>query len=875
MTTEINFQEDSTTREGREAILDAIISSSPDMAGKNNDRICWNYYNNKIDPAKFDYLRKSGRFEYPAKVRRIPKQRPYIDNLVSQQSQRPFAFSVYGIDDEFISKKYDTIVRGMLEMTEQKATEAYFTITSQLEQLNTQRQQIEQYMQQEPQNDQQKQAYAAMQQAYPKIKAQIEMLKVNLMKQSRITQDDMDKLDQFYRYKYRDTAEIIAQKAVRKLRQDLNIPYKEVHGVRHRCVTGKEYYMVDYIPGNKLPTFEVLNGMKVFAPASDNATWIQDGPWVRLEEGMNMDQILAEFGVYLDSDDMQAMKSMSPISPGVENGNFIATRNGAVLRDTVKGVYSGSGGAGNYVVNKVWWRAPRIISAKKAPNPYNPDMPFTHFIPTNKTIIHEADFRYEQATREWVSKANPDVRYKASEVETINKAKGEYVKSKTVYDRYKGFVIGNSIKKTFKDPIQPRPYTDLSHVLLPVVGRMHNTTTDAPYSLIWNTIDLQETYDLIHYHRELLLALSGVSGLVMDLAQKPESMDPDEWFYHMKMGRYLIETVTKTGRKNFAFNQFPRVDQSLNASIQYLDQMLRSVDESMGMVMGVTRQRLGQTVNSDQVGTFEMSRNLSMLTTEVIFREHDETVRQALTQCLNMAMRYCWDAGAMLQLVDQGIEYFAIPPKVLSEIEFYVRVENNTQEQFNLDELRKIGMGMSMKGQVSFKEFVSIYNSTSVRELEMKLEYLAKQAQEMMDMRSQTERDFESAIEDRKQKFQVELEKIRLESEERLKTFTEKMKDAQGRAKLALEQEMFEFEKQKWEDERALTINEQMNLAGIESRKIDSAEKTNALDNHVKLLVAQMNQLVSMAKIGSDHQMGNKQIAVDRMKAEKSGSSND
>lgn len=869
MITETNFSLDSTTKEGRLDILNMIIQSSPDMIGKKNEKICWDYYNNKVDPAKFDYLRKSGKYEYPAKIRRIPRQRPYIDNLVSQQSQRPFAFSVYSIDDESISKKYDRIVKGAIEMAENKAAQAYFAMTAQLGQLDQQRQQIFSMLQQQPQNEQQAQQVQQLQAQLPQINAQFDLIKYQMTRQQVVTKEDLDKHEQFYRYKYKDTSEIIAQKAARVLRQDLNIAYKETHGVKHRTVTGKEFYFVDYTPGAKLPTFDLLNGLKVFAPASDNASWTQDGPWVRIEEGLTYDQIISELGLYLDDEDVRDIQNMMPYYGTSDNGNFVATPNGAVLRDTVKGVYSGGGNTSDtYVVNKVWWRAPRIIKAKKSPNPFDRENPFTHFIPTDKTIIHEADYTYNPPTREWVSKDNPDVRYKAGQVETINKAKGEYIKQKTVWDRYKGFSINGQVVKAFKDPIQPRPLTDLAHVFLPVVGRMHNSTTDAPYSLIWNTIDLQETYDIIHYHRELLLALSGVAGVVMDISQKPEDMDPEEWYYQMKMGRFLIETVTKSGRKNFTFNQFPRIDMSLSSSIQYLDNMLQSVDETMGMVMGVTRQRLGQTVNTDQVGTFEMSRNLSMLTTEIIFREHDETIRQALTMCLNMAFRYCWDKGAMLQLVDDGIEYFSIPQEELARIEFYARIDNNTQESFNLDELRKVGMNMSMKGQVSFKEFVGIYTATSVKELEKKLEYLAKEAQELMDMRQNQQAEMQQGFQEKQQAFQKELQQIKIDSDANLKMIAEKMKSAEGAAKLELEKEALEFEKQKFEQEQRLAMTQAAANDQLGHRKIDADMEGNMVSEQVKLLTAKMNMLIESAKLSVDAQHNIKKLDVESRKVD-------
>ena len=289
---EVRFGEDSTTQEGRERILRTIIHNTVDFGGKKNDQICWDYYNNKQDPNKFNYLRKVGNFEFPAKVRRIPKQRPYIDNLVSQQSQRPFAFSVYSVDDESISKKYDEKIRSMIGMAEEKAAQAYYMLTGQLQSLEQQRQQLMGQLQQQSRNEEEQAQQQQLQQQLPQITSQLDFLKRQITQAQSVSQDDMDKQEEFFKYKYKDVSEIIAQKSMRFLRQDLNVAYKEVQGIKHRCVTGKEYLYVNYTIGNKLPDFEVLNEQKVYLPISDIVYNAQDGPWVRIEEGLSYDQIL-------------------------------------------------------------------------------------------------------------------------------------------------------------------------------------------------------------------------------------------------------------------------------------------------------------------------------------------------------------------------------------------------------------------------------------------------------------------------------------------------------------------------------------------------------------------------------------------------------
>ena len=99
-----------------------------------NDITCWSYYQNLINKDNTDYLTKIGGSELPATVRRIPKQRTFVDRLVSQQERRPFVFSCVLSDKKSIEEKYLDQANDYIEAIKSNAQYIHFETSFKIQQ---------------------------------------------------------------------------------------------------------------------------------------------------------------------------------------------------------------------------------------------------------------------------------------------------------------------------------------------------------------------------------------------------------------------------------------------------------------------------------------------------------------------------------------------------------------------------------------------------------------------------------------------------------------------------------------------------------------------------------------------------------------------
>ncbi|MBC8315555.1 MAG: hypothetical protein H8E51_08625 [Bacteroidetes bacterium] len=856
----------SKTETGRKRILKEIAAYA-NTVPKANDRVCWELYNNQIDKTQFDYLRKYGGYELPAKVKHIPKQRPYIEWLTSRQARRAFLFSISAVDNKSLERKIKSQAKTLVEKNLAKYKKNFFEYIGRIQMLEQKQQEIINSLSQEPKNEEEAAMIQQAQAALPQINSQIEYIKDAIKEIQVFNQKEIDKLKRYFAYEDKDHVEELAQKAMRSYRREMQLQLESLQNFINFCVTGREYYYVDYVIGDRKPIYKHIPPQKVFYPNVEGVQWVQDLDWAGFEEKMTYSNVMSNWGHLLSSDDKINLKNYD-VSMNVQDGVFIPTEtDGAIYHpDALPSGTSPMTGEG-ISVKRVWWLCERTIRAIQKPNPYRKGKFFTNFI-DNEEVIRSTDYSYNNSKRMWKNKENNSIMYKESEVKTYNPKKGERYEVRYVYDRYKGVIINDQIFISEKDPVQPRSIDNLSTVPLPIVGPTFNSLTNQPYSLVWSTKELQETYDIVFYHRDLMLAVSGTKTLLMDILQKPDDIDDDEFEYQKKIGNVDIESrKTGVGHQQPTFNQFQVLDLSLSNSIQYFDRILESIDAQIGLVMGITRQAMGQTVNSDQVGTFEMSQQSTLLITEILFARHDEIERQALTALLHLAKTYCFDKEAILQIVDPdgGNEIVRIPGGVLNLADFEIIVFNNAKEESNLNELKQLALANYQKGLIPFHNFVSMYNVESLKELEKMSQYYSEKAEEL---RIQAEN---ATLEKQKQITQ-EAEQMKADMVmmvEKQKENVEKMKLQFEGAKLEYEKYVDgvkqDFEDRKLEQEKLLKLYELNNEAMSEQGVLAMNDKHATVDEKIRMLQLELEAI----QMTFDKDSADKKNKVEDKKASK------
>lgn len=776
---------------------------------KKNDEIAWDYFNGKINKEKFKYLTHIGELALPATFKHVSVQRPPMNLLISQKARRPFVFSVVVIDEASVRDKFRNQFMFIMKRVEAKVKDQRSVFERGYKELVRQKEQLQQQLSQEPQNEEQLQQMQMVMQNLPQIEVQMQRMQEEFEERLRLSDEELIKIKEYLTYEYKELKEALAQKGMKKIRQQHNTNDKSLSYFIDKLVTGKGFYYVDFDQKTQKLLYEAIDSMQVYYPSIQGVRFIQDGPWVVIEDYISYNMLIDQYGASkeLTDDVMKSLEYYKEYSSGEEVGQLNAN------------VYTGSRTSTNGINRKrIWWKSPRKVYVKHSPNKHKEGEYFRHFI-------------------------NDETKYDVRP----NTEKGEKVVTYYIYDLYTATVIDERyvVEGNRVEPVM-RSIDNKSKTELPVIGRSYSSYAEEPYSLIWNTKDLQDLYNIVNLHREYYIAASGVKGQIVDLSQKPKEMGLAEQRYHKKTGTLYIETVDKAGRKTQSpYNQWKDYDDTLSPNIQYLESIMMSISETVKETMGVSRQRMGQIVNSDQVGTAQMSRDQSSLITEILYYDSDQVEAMALRRAINLLAKFKWHEETLLQFTnpDLSTEVIKIPGNLLNKSDYDIYVLNNTTEEQKMEELKMLARDQNAKGMLPFKNIVELYNKESVVELQKAVHRWADEAHRLQQMAMQNES-------------QANQEAIRMKAEmdAQLKTMVHRDTMELEKVRLQLDQARMELEKvdnqtNQLLKEKEINTNKEVELLKILSNRdvemnyLSEQSRNNQVQEQLNLLQISLQEL--------------------------------
>lgn len=788
-----NLTEQSKTKEGRNELAKQLTQYGVNNYLRRRDDECWTLFNNTGDDKEFEFLTQVGEFALPAKIRHIPIQRTKANILLSQQSLRNSKYGIKMIDSSGLSGKITRLYQAVMGMYAQMLNTKYRTIEYQIQQIDQQVQQMQSILQNEPKTAEDAQQQAQVKEALPQVIYQTNLVKDNMLLALKMTKEEKEKFLGKFKDTYEDLYEVYSHKLFVKIREDMDVKRISLKNFRNKLVVGRQFYYVNYNHRLKELEYNSVNPYVVYYPNIENIDWVQDCPWAVIETYMTKEQIRNNY--VLTNAELKILEGMN-YSQTTGQGSFVTGPGQTVILDNNS---SDSGydksrkyqltGAG-INVRMVWWRADFRLQALQSPNKHEKGKMFTTFV-NDSELIDTRENDFDKENQEYIDRQSGKRTHK-SKATTYNSSKGQKKEIRFYDKRFFGVNIGNSIILSGEDPCQPHPQDNYQYTPLPIVGETFNGIGEFPYSIIWATAELQKQYWIVSYHRELTFALAGASGVVFDLSQKPDGMTKEEWFYHMKLGRYLIQTISKTGaRKNTGYNQFSRVDQTLTQSIQYFELILQGIEQQIGMIMGIPRQRQGEVAKTDQVGTFDQSNRQAALVTEIMFSEHDEVESKALEMLLNLAIQYKYKPGDIIDVTEDEAKMIEIPYD-LKDRKFRLKLLNSAKQDLDLEEVKRMSAQMTANGNLPFEFLFKIFSIDSIKEMES---IVAEQTKKQQEIAALQQEGSTRAI------AQAEEKKIQLEQqfEAQMKGMEGKLKEAQMKIDASLKTRELDIEERKVE----------------------------------------------------------------------------
>ena len=398
--------------------------------------------------------------------------------------------------------------------------------------------------------------------------------------------------------------------------------------------------------------------------------------------------------------------------------------------------------AGNVRVIHVWWKSRRKILSVKSFNPITGDEEF-NFYP--ETYIPDTDAG-EVATPLWIN------------------------------EEWDGVKIGEDIYVDMHPClVQHNTVTNPSRCHAGIVGTIYNLNEAQPFSLVDMMRPYSYLYDSIHAKLVELIATNWGKIMELDLALKPKDWAVDKWLYYARANKTLIIDSFNEGNKGAATGKLAgglnnaskgSIDADWGSSIQNYLNLLDWIKESLSELVGINRQREGQTYSRETVGGIERAVMQSSYITDWLFKKHEDTKRRVL-ECFieyskaalrgkNKQLEYILPDGARKLIDIDGDEY--------AESDYGIVVDNSNDAQKLASQIETVAQAAIQNQAMDLASLLKLYSSVSLNE---KIR-IVEASQRRMEQRQQEQQQQAAQLEQQKLQAEMQMKQAEMQQKDAL-----------------------------------------------------------------------------------------------------------
>lgn len=261
-------------------------------------------------------------------------------------------------------------------------------------------------------------------------------------------------------------------------------------------------------------------------------------------------------------------------------------------------------------------------------------------------------------------------------------------------DLYCSVKIGENVYLDMgKDESATRYDVDPDVVYLTFNGARHSDRGGEPYSILWKCKDIQDMHDILLFHRDNLIANSGVRGVNIEFSKIPEFLGENEMERLMKALALIKQGInvtdgTQEGAEN-ASGGHGTFDMTVNGeSLSAINETIRQLDDEATKITGVTLAMMGAIEQREAVNNVKVGINNASLTLKKLYDEHDRIMKFMLTDIINAAQHTL--KGGYSGSYKNGREIFTIIPEYFSHTNYRLHVINTSQEKKKLEEAKAL-----------------------------------------------------------------------------------------------------------------------------------------------------------------------------------------
>lgn len=504
-------------------------------------------------------------------------------------------------------------------------------------------------------------------------------------------------------------------------------------------VTGYTFYQVKKSNSKKNIQIRCLDPLNTFPDLNPNSPYIKDSYRVVIRTYLTRDEILHEYGSQLSKDEIKDIRDLWKDHQLESNQSYYVrsfkNANGTPATDGIR--------AGEEVV---------------------PGFPPQRYYFDNTVIpVYEV---------EWIE-----------------------TDKNFVKQRYKTIRIGEEIyilKGEDEDVI--RTQDDPNDCWLSVNGVYFTNRGTEPYSLVINSMTIQDKYDLAIFYRDKLIANSGSVGDWINMPTIPTFLGDNmperlmKWLAYKKAGLGLIDTSQEgqvnTGQAplNQLFNGFD--DTIKGQAVQAIQMVIDSLEQTETSISGVFRERLNGIQQRDAVTNVQVGINNSFTITKQWHFQMSLVTREILSDALNMA-KIVYDKGltGTLILGEKLQKIFTALPKYYTLTDFDIHIITSSDIVKEMEQIKAIIPEFVKGGLVSADIIVDIMSSKGLTDMKTKVKKALKKQKAENDQIQQLSQQLEQAQQQLQQlqqqlqqatnkieqlnetKLQLEQQKIQLQNE--------------------------------------------------------------------------------------------------------------
>ena len=590
-------------------------------------------------------------------------------------------------------------------------------------------------------------------------------------------------VEKIFERNWKDHRAIIAQNTLKYLVPYLHWHEKHQKGLFDFLVSG--FVFSHRGVDNNDPFYEILNPLEVDYDKDPDLDFVEDGSWVVIRQRVSRSSVIDRFRKLLTDEEVQRLET--PRKTNMDEMYWHHQETNIFYDDWDE--YT--------ELCTVYWKSLKKIGIRSYIDEYGE---------MQDEIVDEG------------YKKNPEVDIDV-EWEWINEV-------------WQGYRIDGDIYKDIKPYPIPRAGLDNpSKVKLPVNGRTYSARNSHAISFLMMGLPFQISYDIFKYRLEAAISRSKDILAIMDINLIPDSWDMDKFMTIVEATGFAWVDYAKEGINLNPQHQYV-IDLSIKTVEQYLH-LLQYIREEWETISGVTRQRMGEMSQYEGKATSEQSIIQSSHITEDLFRKYSQFEERDLQALIDYAQVAWIDGKKSMYILPDGTPQYLDINEDFIHSDIGVFVTDSSKEVDKLNQIKSLG-GVALEQGTPLSMIAQLMESESFVELKDKIQEVEKMNQQAQEAQQQLEQ---------------ELMQQQMANDEQQREHEKELKAMELNNKIELElikQSMSATTDEEWKKElerRKVELEERM-----EPRKQSEVERSNRAKEAIERIKARKSPTKSSSK---------------------------